>query len=49
MQVVWFCEGFSLVLEGRGYILVVVCELLVALFAEHRLSGTRASVVTPAL
>ena len=43
-----FCAGFSLVLETRGYSLVGVCRLLIAVIspvAEHRLWGSQASVV----
>ena len=42
------CLGFSLVLVNKGYSLFVVCGLLIAeasLVMEHRLLGTRASVV----
>ena len=42
------CAGFSLVLESRGYSLVAVLRLLVAvasLVAEHGLWVTWASVV----
>ena len=40
------CAGFSLVASSRGYSVVMVCRLLIAvasLVAEHRLWGTRAS------
>ena len=47
------CAGFSLVGARRGYPLVAVCGLLIAvasLVAERRLEGTQASVVaTPRL
>ena len=42
------CAGFFLVAASRGYSLVVVCRLLIAvasLVAEHRLQSARASVV----
>ena len=40
--------GFSLVVASRGYSPVVVLRLLIvvtSLVSEHRLEGTRASVV----
>ena len=42
------CVGFSLVASSRGYSVVTVCRLLIAvasLVAEHRLGGTQASAV----
>ena len=42
------CWGFSLVVASRGYSLVVLCRLLMAvasLVGEHRLQGAQASVV----
>ena len=42
------CLGFSLGVASRGYFLVAVCRLLTtvaSLVEEHRLWGTRASVV----
>ena len=42
------CVGFSLVVESRSYSVVVGHRLLIvvaSLAAEHRLSGTWASVV----
>ena len=42
------CMGFSLVVESRSYSVVVGHRLLIvvaSLAAEHRLSGTWASVV----
>ena len=42
------CTGFSLVVVSRGYTLVAVSRLLIAvasLVAEHELSGTWASVL----
>ena len=42
------CEGFSLVVESRGYSLATVPRLLIAvssLDAEHSLQGKQASAV----
>ena len=42
------CTGFSLVVVSRGYTVVAVSRLLIAvasLVAEHELSGTWASVL----